>query len=343
MSAGGVRSTGAGGTGTGWSVRPVALVVALVLDQVLGEPPTRWHPVVAMGTYLDRAASRVPAAPPLPASLIGGATVGLGVVACAATGALLDRCSRRLPWPGAVAVQAAVLWTLLSARLLHDEVAAVEQALARSTGHGRDRVSRLVSRDTATLDAEQVRGAALGSLSENLSDSVVAPALAHAVGGLGAAAAYRFVNTADAMWGYRTPRWQHAGWVAARADDAANLLPARLTGLLLAGPDPRLLARLPREAARTPSPNGGWPMGALALRLGVRMHKPGVYALNPHARAAGPDDTAAALRLFRLTTVRAAVLLGASAGLVQLARTRLDRTRLDRTLPARTLPARTCA
>jgi len=313
-----VSSTGEGVTGGRWSVRPVALVVALVLDELLGEPPGRWHPVVAMGTYLRRVEPRVPAAPSLPAALCGGAAVSLGVLASAAAGSVLDRASRRLPWPAAVALQATVLWTLLSARLLREEVAAVEQALARSTADGREQVSRLVSRDTAALDAEQVRAAALGSLSENLSDSVVAPALAHAVGGLTAAAAYRFVNTADAMWGYRSPRWEHAGRVAARADDLANLLPARLTGLLLVGPDPDRLARLPREAARTPSPNGGWPMGALALRLGTRMTKPGVYALNPDARAAVAQDTARALRLFRLATVQAAALLGAGAALVRL-------------------------
>lgn len=306
-----------------WTVRPAALLVALVLDEALGEPPARWHPVVAMGAYLRRVDPFVPAAPPVPAVVAGGLAWGLGVAASAAAGLVVDRSSRRLPWAGAVVVQATALSTLLSARLLRREVAEVERALARSTSAGRGRVSRLVSRDTAALDAEQVRGAALGSLSENLSDSVVAPALVHAFGGLTAAAAYRFVNTADAMWGFRSPRWEHAGRVAARADDLANLLPARLSGLLLVGPDPARLARLPREAARTPSPNGGWPMGALALRLGTRITKPGVYALNPGARPAVPPDTVRALRLFRRATVGTAALLGVGAALVQLLRSRV--------------------
>ncbi|WP_380166031.1 adenosylcobinamide-phosphate synthase CbiB [Jannaschia sp. R86511] len=293
----------------GRTVRPAALVLAVALDELLGEPPTRWHPVVAMGALLRRAERHVPAAPPGRALAAGGAAWSAGAVLSGASGVLLDRATARLPWPGAVLLQGTVLWTLLSGRLLRDEVAAVEEALAGSAAAGRHRVARLVSRDTAALDASQVRQAALGSLSENLCDSVVAPALAHAVGGLGAAAAYRFVNTADAMWGYRSPRFRHAGRVAARADDVANLVPARLSGLLLVGADPARLRRLPREAALTPSPNGGWPMAALALRLGVRLAKPGVYELHAVGREPGPADTRQALRLFRRATAATVLLL----------------------------------
>jgi adenosylcobinamide-phosphate synthase len=143
-----------------------------------------------------------------------------------------------------------------------------------------------------------VRAAAIESLAENMSDSVVAPLLWFAIGGLPAAAIYRFANTADACWGYRTPQWLHAGRVAARADDVLNLLPARLTAVLLADwTVPRTKLRL--EARKTPSPNAGWPMTALALRFGVRLDKIESYTLNPGGRAPGPGDTEAALRLAR--------------------------------------------
>jgi len=299
--------------------------VALLLDELLGEPPTRVHPVVGMGAYLDAVAPLVPAAPPVRAVATGGLAWAAGLVAVTGLAAAGDRGLGRLPVPVAVLLRGTALWTVVSGRLLRREVAAVEAALARSLQEGRDQVGRLVSRDVTALDAEQVRAAALGSLSENLCDSVVAPLLAHAVAGVPGAVAYRFANTADAMWGYRSARWQHAGRVAARADDLANLLPARLTGLLLLGPR-RLLAgggrsgpaRLRAQARLTPSPNGGWPMGALALRLGIRLTKPGVYDLNPDGRPATAQDTAVALRRSCMITavVGAAAVLGvAAAGL----------------------------
>jgi len=123
---------------------------------------------------------------------------------------------------------------------------------------------------------------------------VVAPLFWFVVAGLPGAALYRFANTADAMWGYRGARagreWEWAGKWAARADDVLSWLPARLTGGLLAlvghGTWRRAgLRMLRREAARTPSPNSGWPMAAMALRLGVRLGKPGVYTLNAGAGA----------------------------------------------------------
>jgi adenosylcobinamide-phosphate synthase len=139
-----------------------------------------------------------------------------------------------------------------------------------------------------------VRESAIETLAENLSDSVIAPLFWFAVLGLPGAALYRLANTADAMWGYpgwrgqgaQRRHWQWAGKWAARADDVLNWLPARITAALLA-----LVARgvswpaLRRDAAVTPSPNGGWPMGAMAQALGVHLSKPGVYQLNPQGRA----------------------------------------------------------
>ncbi len=312
-------------------MRWAAAAVALLLDELLGEPPARRHPVVAAGAYLSRAGAHVPASPARAAVVRGGAAWALGAAAATGAGALVDAAARRLPWPAGVLLEGAALWPLLSGRMLRREVAAVEDALARSLPEGRAQVSRLVSRDTAALAADDVRGAALASLSENLCDSLVAPLLAHAVAGLPGAALYRYANTADAVWGYRTPRWQHAGLVAARADDVLNLVPARLSALLLlaVARRPGLLARLPEQARRTPSPNGGWPMGALALLLDVRLVKPGVYALHPGGRAPAPADTRRALALVRAVGpaawLVAALLGGPARGLA--ARTRRPRAR----------------
>jgi adenosylcobinamide-phosphate synthase len=172
-------------------------------------------------------------------------------------------------------------------------------------------LAHIVSRDTASLDSGEIRESSLESLAENLSDSVIAPLFWFALFGLPGAAVYRFANTADAMWGYRG-RWEWAGKFAARADDLLNLIPARMTAvaLLLVGPNRMpLLRRLPGEAARTTSPNSGWPMGALALSLNVRLRKPQVYALNGNGSAPSAADTSTALRRAEATAWIVAALL----------------------------------
>ena len=167
---------------------------------------------------------------------------------------------------------------------------AVEAALRESLDAGRARLSRLVSRDTSALTETEVREAAIETLAENLNDSVIAPLFWFAIAGLPGAAVYRFANTADAMWGYRDEREWSGKW-AARADDMLSWLPARLTALVLLPPS---LPALVREARRTPSPNSGWPMAAMALRLGLRLGKPGVYVLHADGRSVAPDDLHAA-------------------------------------------------
>jgi adenosylcobinamide-phosphate synthase len=179
----------------------------------------------------------------------------------------------------------------------------VEEALAGSVPAGRERLSYLCSRDVSGFDAGQVRETAIESLAENLNDSVAAPVFWFVLLGLPGAALYRYANTADAMWGYVGMRggrdWTWAGKWAARADDVLSWLPARLTTALLLGVAARRFSWLVlrREAGRTPSPNGGWPMAAMALALGVRLGKPGVYALNADGASPRPEDTARAIRL----------------------------------------------
>jgi len=289
-----------------------ALVVASALDAGLREPPPRAHPVRWTGDYLDAAARRVPSEPARRATVVGGIAWLTGALTAVLVGATIERATRPTPAWLRATVSGVALWPLLSCRLLVDETAAVERALSVDLDAGRAAVSRIVSRDVQALSPTQVRAAALESLAENLSDSVVAPLAWFAVGGLPAAALYRFANTADAMWGYRTPRWQHAGRVAARADDLLNLVPARLTALLIAGRAVRV-GRLRREAHQTPSPNAGWPMAALALRLDVRLDKAGSYALNPDGPAPTPTDTEAALRLVRRRAVGIVVATAALA------------------------------
>lgn len=298
-----------------------ALWIALLIDHAFGEPPARWHPVVWIGHYLGWIGRRIA---PMGASVartrpfIGGALAwGVGAVVVAGIGFAVERAVWRLPFWVTAAALGLLLKPLLAWRMLRTEVMAVEVGLGVSLEAGRAQLARLVSRDVSQLSAAEVRESAIESLAENLNDSVIAPIFWFLLLGLPGAAVYRFVNTADAMWGYLGLRdgrdWTWAGKWAARADDALSWAPARITALLL-----HRLARRPgwcvvrREARRTPSPNSGWPMAAMALRLGVRLGKPGVYVLNADGRLPQSADMRHAAR-FGGHAVRAAASLATLA------------------------------
>jgi len=293
----------------------MSVLLAGALDLTLREPPARLHPVVGIGRYLSAAERRVPAGPPVRAMTAGAAVWLGGALAALAVGRLVERVAARGGRLWGSAVRGLALWPLISARLLLAEVQAVESSLGQDTGAGRVALARIVSRDTGQLRPEEVRAAAIESLSENLSDSVVAPLLWYLLAGIPGAALYRFANTADACWGYRAGRWEYAGRVAARADDALNLLPARLTALLLCGGSG--WTDLRREAAKTSSPNSGWPMAAMALRLGLRLTKRGHYDLNPAGADPGPGDVSEAVRAGRRTALVVVAVAAASEGLVR--------------------------
>jgi len=291
----------------------LVLLLALWIDHRFGEPRISLHPVVWIGIYLKTCGRMTVRLPPVLAFVLGALAWALGAVL---TGVLAWGLQALVFWqladfsamPGlqsgvsAVVIALLMAWLLksmLSWRMLHEEVSAVEAALRQSLDAGRERLSMLVSRDTSQLTASEVRESAIESLAENLNDSVVAPIFWFVLFGLPGAAIYRFANTADAMWGYRGvycgEHWEWAGKWAARADDVLSWLPARLTALLLAlvaGGLP--IETLRAEAGKTPSPNSGWPMGAMALALEVSLRKSGVYTLNPTGRQPQASDLVAA-------------------------------------------------
>ena len=336
----------------------VAPLLAFGLDVVFGEPPVRLHPVVWMGQYLQWAGERIAPsvvvdAPPSRGArhanasrIAGGERISLPETSRAPTVQDARRQFRlgALAWLLGAAVTTSLAWgvqgvlgqlpvwlaapllalclkPLFAWRMLRDLVAQVEAALGQGLQSGREQLAHLVSRDVQRLDEAGVRESAIETLAENLSDSVVAPLLWFALLGLPGAALYRFVNTADAMWGYPGVHggrhWQWAGKWAARADDVLNWLPARLTaGLLMMGARRTVWQALPAQAALTPSPNGGWPMGAMALRLGVSLGKPGVYRLNEQAPAPQASHTWQALRRARRAAWLAVALCAGAVALV---------------------------
>ncbi|MDC8771690.1 adenosylcobinamide-phosphate synthase CbiB [Roseateles albus] len=301
---------------------PLAMLVALCVDRAWGEPPARWHPVVAFGRFLGLFSRRLLTLAPSAALTAGAVIWWVGALNIGVLAALLETSLIYAfkPWEGWVGLLGCALLLglllkpMLAWRMLSDEVGAVERALAESLPAGRARLARLVSRDTGNLNASQVREAAIETLAENLNDSVVAPLFWFMLAGLPGAAIYRFANTADAMWGYRG-EWEWAGKWAARADDVLSWLPARITGLALLGLRPPLMGALWRQARKTPSPNSGWPMAAMALRLQLRLAKPGVYVLNEAGAEAASGDIARAQALALKAMLASALMLmlGAAA------------------------------
>ena len=299
--------------------------LALLADRLLGEPGLRWHPVAWMGRWLAWAGGRLAPRADAPRVLSNARIFWVAALAWLAAAATVFAASWLfqawvLSLPVWLAAPALALFfkPMMAWALLHDEVLGVERALGQSVAAGRAQVARLVSRPVDQLSPAQVRESAIESLAENLNDSVVAPLFWFALLGLPGAALFRFANTADAMWGYRGVRggrdWTWAGKWAARADDVLAWLPARITALLIAllGGAAATLGRLPTEAGRTPSPNSGWPMAAMALALGVQLRKPGAYTLNPAGRTPEPPDTVRACAIGS-RTVLAATLCACAA------------------------------
>ncbi|MBA3876169.1 MAG: cobalamin biosynthesis protein CobD [Anaerolinea sp.] len=299
--------------------RSTLWLAALALDALVGEPPPAIHPVVAAGRLIAALKHRAPAAPGA-AVRNGVALVALPVGLALAGGWLAERLR---PAPLRLAATVFLLKSSFALRALIDAGRRAEAALAQGDpAAARVELAALVSRPTDTLDEARLASAIVESLAENLSDSYVAPLCWYALGGLPAALAYRVVNTADAMVGYHG-RYEYLGKPAARLDDVANLVPARLTAAALVAAAPlaggsarRALHVLARDHRRTESPNAGWPMAGAAGALGVWLEKPGTYRLGAGGRAPEVDDAAAARRL---------VL--AAAGIVTLAFVLVDRRR----------------
>lgn len=282
------------------------LAIACALDGTVGEPPSALHPVVWMGRViapLKRISPRGHAA-----ELVLGAAYVIVVTAGFALAAwgLLQLCGKRNPV--ATVVEALVLWSCFALRGLVRAGAEMVAALsAADMPRARRALGSLCSRDPSALSATELAGASIESVTENTSDSVIAPLFYFALLGVPGAVFYRAANTLDAMVGYRG-RYEYLGKAAARLDDCLNLVPARLTAgwMLLAGALLRLpvasgAAVLRRDRSQTQSPNAGWPMATASGLLGVRLDKRGAYVLG--AELAPPDVASLrrAIALVRLT------------------------------------------
>lgn len=254
-----------------------ALIAAFLLDARFGEPNWLWsrlpHPAALLGRMVggaDRLANKGAA------RRLRGA-LALFLILALAYG--LGWTIEAIPYAGPVlsALGAAIL---LAQRSLIEHVEAVAVGLKDGLPEGRLAVSMIVGRDPSELDEPAVARAAIESAAENFSDGVIAPAFWYLLGGLPAMLVYKAINTADSMIGHRSERHLRFGWASARLDDLVNLIPARLSALLIAAAShapARALRTAWRDARKHVSPNAGWPEAATAGALGVRLGGPRRY------------------------------------------------------------------
>ena len=294
------------------------VVAALLLDAVIGDPDWLWrrapHPVVWIGNGIGWLEHRLnlESWSRRQRKLAGVVTIiALVSVAILVGGLLTDLLNDN--WIG-FGVEALIASTLIAQRSLYQHVARVHRAFTEGgLPAARQVVAMIVGRDPERLDEGGVARAAIESTAENFSDGIVAPVFWLALLGLPGLIAYKAINTADSMIGHRSTRYIDFGWAAARLDDLVNLIPARLSGILVALSAPvargSIIASLKimmRDASKHRSPNAGWPESAMAGALGIAIAGPRVYAegavndlyLNAEGRTAKPDDIRRALRVF---------------------------------------------
>ena len=253
------------------------LLVGVLMDCVLGDPMGLPHPVVGYGRLIsffehrwNHGQNRKLKGMLMTVLLVAGAAaVVWGVLVMARTLSV---------WLEVV-LSAVLVFYCLAGKTLIDEVQAVFRETDISLERGRKQVARIVGRDTSELTAQEVRIAALETLAENLSDGVVAPLFWYMVAGVPGMMAYKMVNTLDSMVGYKNERYRNFGCFAARLDDVANYIPARLTAFLMVLVSGRwsLLAFVKRYGRQHASPNSGYPESALAGILDCRFGGPHVY------------------------------------------------------------------
>ena len=269
----------------------IAIILGWIADKVWGDPASLPHPVVYFGKAIAWGEHRLNKGSHR--RLKGGVlAVMLILMTFLLTWGILHlvRSIEQFGTPLAIALEAVLIFYCLAGTTLIKEVKDVFRALDRSLDEGRTQVARIVGRDTSQLDAQEIRKAALETLAENLSDGVIAPLFWLLLLGVPGMMTYKMVNTLDSMIAYRTERYRLFGTVAARIDDVANWLPARLTALLMAIAGifihpkdknhrslPQMLKFIFHYGPQHASPNSGWPEAALAGILNCRFGGPHIY------------------------------------------------------------------
>jgi adenosylcobinamide-phosphate synthase len=290
------------------------MAVAMVLDGLLGWPDALFarigHPVTWLGRLIDELDARwnrEQDAPPMRRA--AGLAAALVVIAVASALGWFLQMRLASGW-NHVFFLGVLAWPFVASRSLYDHVRAVARPLeSGDVEAARKAVSMIVGRDPAKLDEAGIARAAIESLAENASDGIVAPVFWGVLFGLPGIFGYKAINTLDSMIGHRSERHEYFGWAAARIDDVANFVPARLAGAMFAlvSPEPQVaFACMAQDGAKHRSINAGWPEAAMAASLSVRLCGPRFYDgeladepwLNESARDPLAGDIARGLKVY---------------------------------------------
>lgn len=301
------------------------MLCAMALDAFVGWPPALYdrigHPVTWLGALIERFDKTLnrPEWHPATRKIMGvllvlfaaGGTFYLGMfLQSLLSGSLIG-----------FALSVLIVWPLIAVNSMYTHVEDVAVPLAENyLSEARAAVSLIVGRNPDELDKAGIGRAAIESLAENTSDGIVAPVFWGALLGLPGIFAYKAINTLDSMVGYKTPKHLHFGWASAGLDDIVNFLPARLTGWLIAlttANRKAAFAVISFDAKKHRSPNAGWPEGAMAGALGVRLSGPRQYEggmsdepwVNENGRDVEPADVMRALVIFKRTMYATAAIL----------------------------------
>jgi adenosylcobinamide-phosphate synthase len=295
----------------------LALVLGFVLDQLLGDPEALPHPVVGFGKMISFLEKRLNKGS---FRLANGSITTLILVfstyiLCWKTIGVLNKIHPLAQVSGTLIL----VFYCLSAKALRKEVELVFRQLDISLENGRKQLSRIVGRDTNSLNSQQIRTAALETLSENLSDGVIAPLFWFALLGAPGMLAYKMINTLDSMIGYKSERYLHFGKFAARLDDAANYIPARLTAfiMLLVANNLSKIGFVTLQGKNHSSPNSGYPEAALAGSLNCRFGGPNHYFgklvqkpfIGTNERKLSTEDMNKALKINRLSEIAMLIIV----------------------------------
>lgn len=301
----------------------IILGIALFFDLVLGDPPNAFHPTAWMGSLISFLTNHAPKNQnPVIQFVYGSMIVLFGGLIVGGLGWGFTRLIQKSALPLYLLLAGLLLKSTFTLRGLVDVSNQIMKAFqAKDLQEARRLVGwNLVSRDTTSLTTSQVSAAAIESIAENTSDSIVAPIFYFLIFGLPGALVYRFINTADAMLGYRDEKREWLGKVPARIDDLLNLIPARLTALLfflaapLSGGDQKSAVSVwYTDRYKTASPNAGHPMSAAAGGLGIKLEKDNLYILGEDGRQPQPGDITKMVRLMQWA-VGIGVLLSAACG-----------------------------
>ena len=274
----------------------ITAVAAFLIDALIGDPRSKFHPVVLIGNLISLLEKILRREFDSPSQKIfkGGILVVAVVAISFGVGYGIEFLSQKIPSLTAqIFIQALTLSFMISPRSLGDAAHEIYSLLeTENLAEARRKVGWIVGRDTQNLNDAEVARAAIETVAENTVDGIISPLFYFALGGLPLAVAYRAINTMDSMLGYRNEKYLHFGRVAARLDDVANFIPARLTAILflgaagLLGLDVRnAFNMMKRDASKHPSPNGGWAEATVAGALNIRLGGMNYYFGQPHFRA----------------------------------------------------------